>query len=288
MKIGIVQPDNLVGYENVTYNQETNGQMIQSLFDQGATIVVLPECANTQYQMKSKREVEQFSETLTGPSVKDWTERAIDSGKYIVGGIIERDADQFYNTAVLVGPHGYIGHYRKMHLFDWERKYLTEGDLGFPAFSIDELDLKVGILICYDLRFPEAVRTHMLNGCDLILVPTTWTSIGKSVLWDDKGYCQANYLAMAHSHSNRMAFACANRAGQEGDVTYLGASIILDAKAQVIAGPADKQNAVILAGDIDPSQARDKQVGLISNLQLDRRPEYYSTLTKRLKSDIQK
>lgn len=287
MKIGIVQPENLVGYGNINHNRENNGDMIQSLFEQGAMIVVLPECANTQYQMKSKKEVEQYSEELTGPSVARWTELAISNGKYIAGGIIERAADRYYNTAVLVGPEGYIGHYRKMHLFDWERKYLTEGDLGFPTFTISELDIKIGILICYDLRFPEAVRTHMLNGCDLILVPTTWTSIGKSMLWDDKGYCQANYLAIAHSHSNRIAFACANRTGREGDVTYLGASIILDSKAQVVAGPAEKQEADIMLGEINPSESRNKQVGLISNLQFDRRPEYYSLLTTSLKSDIQ-
>lgn len=288
MKIGIVQPDNFEGYENVEHNRKQNGEMIKSLFDKGATIVVLPECADTQFQMSSKEEVEQFSESLTGPSVLRWTELAMTNGKYIAGGIIERDGDEFYNTAVLVGPEGYIGHYRKMHLFDWERKFLTEGDLGFPNFTIDELDITIGILICYDLRFPEAVRTHMLNGCDLILVPTTWTSIGKSMLWDEKGYCHANYLAIAHSHSNRMAFACANRAGQEGDVTYLGASFILDSTAQVVAGPASKNKANILIGEINPKESRNKQVGTISNLQSDRRPEFYHSLIATEKSGVQK
>ncbi|HLR70908.1 MAG TPA: nitrilase-related carbon-nitrogen hydrolase [Pseudogracilibacillus sp.] len=288
MKIGIVQPDNLIGYENVEHNRKINSEMICSLFDKGATIVVLPECADTQYQMTSKEEVRKFSETLTGPSVSHWIELAMSYRKYIAGGIIERDGDNFYNTAVLVGPDGMIGHYRKMHLFDWEREFLTEGDLGFPNFKIEELDITIGMLICYDLRFPEAVRTHMLNGCDLILVPTTWTSIGKSMLWDEKGYCHANYLAIAHSHSNRIAFACANRAGQEGDVTYLGASIILDSKAKVVAGPAKKEQANTLIGKIDPTESRNKQVGAISNLQFDRRPEYYNTLTSTLKSGVRK
>src|SRR5690625_4738516 len=143
------------------------------------------------------------------------------------------------------------------------------------------------MLICYDVRFPEAVRTHMLNGCDLILVPTTWTSIGKSVLWDEKGYCYANYLAIAHSHSNRLAIACANRAGQEGDVTYLGASLILDSHAEVVAGPASKDRAATLIAEIDPKQSRDKSVGELSDLKDNRRPEFYHLLTEKTKSSTQ-
>lgn len=288
MKIGIVQSNNLTGYENVPVNRERNGKMIKSLFEKGAAIVVLPECANTQYQINSKEEVKQFSETLHGSTVSYWSELAALNGKYIAGGIIEQDGNDFYNTAVLVGPQGYIGHYRKMHLFDWERNFLTEGNLGFPTFTLEELDIKVGILICYDLRFPEAVRSLMLDGCDLILVPTTWTSIGKTMLWDEKGYCHANYLAIAHSHSNRIAFACANRVGQEGDVKYLGASIILDSTAQVIAGPASKNESDLIIGEIDPKQSRNKQIGTTSNLLLDRRPEYYGKLTQSVQSGVQK
>lgn len=288
MKIGVVQPNNLAGYENVAKNRKKNGELIQSLFDKGASIVVLPECANTQYQMKSKEEVEQLSEALDGPSVSHWLQLAAMNGKYIAGGIIEQDGKDFYNTAVLVGPNGYVGHYRKMHLFDWERNLLTEGNLGFPTFHLEEFDMKAGILICYDLRFPEAVRTLMLDGCDLILVPTTWTSIGKTMLWDEKGYCHANYLAIAHSHSNRIAFACANRAGQEGDVKYLGTSMILSSNAQVVAGPASKDEADTIIGEIDPKLSRNKQIGSTSNLLFDRRPEFYGRLTQSVKTGVQK
>lgn len=277
MKFGIVQPINLPGIENVPINRRENNKKIESLFQSGADVVVLPELANSQYMMNSLEEVESYSEPLDGPSVSQWSEIASSFHKYIAGGILERDGNCFYNTAVLVGPDGDVGHYRKVHLFNWEKKLLATGNLGFPAFELKEFGIRAGMLICYDLRFPEAVRTMALKGCDVILVPTTWTSIGKKVLWDRNGYCHANYLAIAHAHTNRMAFVCANRAGKEGNTSFLGASIILDSRANVVSRLGSKLEADQIIGELDPLLSRNKTIGEINHLIEDRKPEYYFT-----------
>lgn len=275
MKFGVVQANNLAGIENVGHNREVNGQMVKDLFQNGAKIVILPECSNHQYLMESSEEVRSFSEDLDGPSIAQWIELAATYNGYIVGGIIEQNGGKLYNTAVLVGPKGYIGHYRKVHLFNWEMDYLSPGDLGFPTLAIPEFDIKVGILICYDLRFPEAVRSLALAGCDVLLVPTTWTSIGKTNYWDELGYCRANYLAIAHSHTNRLPIVCADRVGLEGNVQYLGASMILDSHSNVVAGPASKMEADLLIGEMDILSARNKSIGDKNDLLKDRRPQLY-------------
>ncbi|MFC7392840.1 nitrilase-related carbon-nitrogen hydrolase [Scopulibacillus cellulosilyticus] len=275
MKFGIVQSKNLSGIESVYQNRKANREAIEDLFKKGAKVVVLPECSNSQYVMKNKNEVLTFSEPLKGESYNCWSELASFYNGYIVGGILERDNNDIYNTAILIGPDGYIGHYRKVHLFDWEKKYLSPGNFGFPVFSLPDLDIKVGMLICYDLRFPEAVRSIALAGCDVLLVPTTWTSIGKKILWDDRGFCLANYLAVAHSYSNRLAIVCADRAGHEHDVRYLGSSLIIDSGSIVAAGPASKNCADCLIADLEPEASRNKKVGSKNDLFRDRRPESY-------------
>jgi N-carbamoylputrescine amidase len=275
MKFGVVQSKNEPGIEKVSSNRKQNGRMIEDLFKSGADMIVLPECANHQYSMRNREEVLSFSEAISGESVSYWSEIASAYGGYIAGGILEREGDRIYNTAVLVGPNGYIGHYRKIHLFNWEKKHLSSGNLGFPVFSLKEVDVKVGMLICYDLRFPEAVRSLVLAGCDVLLVPTTWTSIGKSILWDENGYCLANYSAIAHTYSNKIAVVCADRVGYERDVRYLGSSLIIDPSSYVAAGPASQDDADILIADIDLKKSRNKRVGSENDLLDDRRPEYY-------------
>ncbi|MFT9846872.1 nitrilase-related carbon-nitrogen hydrolase [Aneurinibacillus sp. REN35] len=279
MRIGVVQTNNAPGMAAVDANRRSNDQAIEALFNDGAQIIVLPECSNHQYVMHSQEDVRMYAETLDGPSVGRWHALASAHGGYIVGGIIERDEGVFYNTAVLVGPDGPIGHYRKVHRFNWEKEFLSAGNIGFPIFHIGELDINVGMLICYDLRFPEAVRSMALAQCDLLLVPTTWTSIGKAVLWDEQGYCLANYLALAHTYSNRMAIACADRAGKEGDVRYMGASIIVDSMSRVAAGPAAKYDADRLLADVDVSLSKDKRVGTHNDLLRDRCPQHYTLIS---------
>ncbi len=278
MKVGVVQANNISGIEAVGANRRVNNQVIEALFKDGARIVVLPECSNHQYAMRSQEEAREYAEELDGPSVTHWQKLASMYGGYVAGGIIEHEGNDLYNTAVLVGPNGRIGHYRKVHLFDWEIDYLRPGNVGFQTFRIEELDIKVGMLVCYDLRFPEAVRSIALAGCDILLVPTTWTSIGKSVLWDERGYCLANYLAVAHTYSNRMAIACADRAGQEQGVQYMGASMIVDSMSRVVAGPASKCEADYLLADVDILLSRDKRVGSRNDLLKDRCPQHYKLI----------
>ena len=271
LRVGMVQllidPD----ANRTVENREQSGAEIQTLFERGAKLVVLPELTNIGYFPSSREMVEGLSEDLDcSESVQQWQMLAHQYQGYIVGGILERDARGIYNSAVLVGSSGVVAKYRKVHLFNWETQWLTPGNVSVTAY-LNDLDVTVGLLICYDLRFPEAVQRLADEGADVVAVPTTWTSVGKPILWDDSGYCLQNHVVIAHAYCNRLAFVCADRIGQEHGVTYLGASIAVQPSGMVAAGPLAGTAAQSQVAEIDIEEARVKSVGQYNDLVRDRR-----------------
>ena len=134
----------------------------------------------------------------------------------------------------------------------------------------------MGILVCYDLRFVEVVRLLALAGVQLLCVPTTWTDVGKPQPLDANGWCAAAHLAVGHAYANKMFVLCAGRVGQEGDVRYLGNSLIVSSSGQTLAGPAGPESETILVAEIDPSEASNKRIGHDNDVFRDRRTDLYS------------
>lgn len=271
VRVGMVQLEIDAEAHRTTENRARSGAEIRTLFAQGAKLVVLPELTNIGYFPSSQARVEVLSEDLDhSESVQQWQTIARQYQGYIVGGVLERDGRRFYNTAVLVGPSGIVATYRKVHLFHWETQWLTPGDVTVTAY-LSDLDVSVGLLICYDLRFPDTVQQLANEGAEVVAVPTTWTSVGKPILWEDSGYCLQNHVVMAHAYCNRLAFVCADRVGQEQGVTYLGASIAVQPSGMVAAGPLAGTTAQSAVADIDIQEARTKSVGHYNDLVRDRR-----------------
>ena len=151
-----------------------------------------------------------LAETIPGPSVERLVAIAADCRIHMIVGLIERDGVTFYNSAVLVGPDGLIGKYRKTHLSAVDAGWATPGNMGFPHFNIGVG--RVGILIGHDALFPETARILALNGVDLICCPSAMTAPkpyqylppGKDPkplqwhLWRIRGGENACYLAFAN------------------------------------------------------------------------------------------
>jgi predicted amidohydrolase len=274
MKVGIVQLEAQTGSSAIGHNRDQACQAAENLFGEGASLVVLPECAHYLYFPSSSEMLNELAEPLTGPSVQRWSELAATYRGYIVGGILEKDSDGIYNTAVLIGPRGLVGRYRKIHRFGWEREWLLAGN-ELPVFDLPGLGARIGLLICYDLRFSEAITQLALAGIDLLVVPTTWTSIGKRVLWDQHGYCPQNHLAIGHAYAHHIAVVCADRVGQEGDVTFLGSSIAVQPDGEVAIGPLDGHKTAAVITDLHIERSRDKRIGTAGNLLQDRGAESY-------------
>jgi predicted amidohydrolase len=241
----------------------------------GAALAVLPELCTISYDFATRHQVAERAEPMDGPSVAAWHHVARETGMHIVAGFPERDGAKIFNSAALIAPSGVLGLYRKAHLFSVERDVFDPGDTGFASW--DTPVGRIGVLICYDLRFAEAVRVLLLRGTDLLCVPTTWTDRGKAEPWDSRGWCGANYLAAGHAYGNRMWVICADRAGQDGGIRTLGCSAIFAPSGMVAAGPAGPMGDSILVTEIAAAAASRATPDM--DLVRDRRPDLYDPLT---------
>lgn len=252
--------------------------LLEEAARRGAQLVVLPELCTISYDLGTRADVQALSESLEGPSVGAWAAVAREFGLFVVAGLPERAGDRLYNSAVLVGPQGVLGVYRKAHLYGRERKVFDPGQEGFPVWTVPLG--RVAALLCYDLRFAEAVRLLLLRGAQLLCVPTTWTDHGKPQPWDDRGWCGANYLAAGHAYGNRMWVACADRAGWDGSIRTLGCSAIFSPSGYAVAGPAPPDSEAILVADCDLSMADEMRKASGVDLVADRRPDLYGDLVE--------
>ena len=268
--------------------RERTFRLLHEAAARGATLAVLPELCTISYDFHARGDIDPRAESLDGPSVIGWAAIARETGMHIVAGFPERAADErpaggrvgdrLYNSAVVIGPAGVIGTYRKAHLYHFERDIFTPGDGGFQVW--DTPPGRVGVLICYDLRFAEAVRLLLLRGAQILCVPTTWTDRGKPEAWDARGWCGADYLAAGHAYGNRLWVACANRAGMDGTVRTLGCSAIFAPSGLVAAGPATPTGDQVLVADLDVARVDARRATPEMDLVRDRRPELYGDLAK--------
>ncbi len=260
-------------WTDVTVARDRTVRLLREAAARGATLAVLPELCTISYDFATRRQVAEHAEPMNGPSVEAWHGVARETGMHVVAGFPERDGAKIFNSAALIAPSGLLGLYRKAHLFSVERDVFDPGDTGFPAW---ETPLgRVGILICYDLRFAEAVRVLLLRGTELLCVPTTWTDKGKPEPWDGRGWCGANYLAAGHAYGNRMWVLCADRAGDDGAVRTLGCSAIFAPSGMAAAGPAAPDGDAILAAGVTAASRGGAETDLVR----DRRPDLYEPLT---------
>lgn len=257
----------------VEVNRKRTANAIATAFDDNADIVVLPEMIVHGY-VADWRALAPIAETVPGPTVQEWTELAAEAGGYVVGGLCEIDGEALYNTAVAVGPHGMIMHYRKVHLFAGEKVAFRPGNLGFPV--ADTRFGTIGLCVCYDLRFVEVVRILALKGADLICVPTAWLPGFDQERWDSEGMCPQAKGAVLQSNLNQVYIACASQAGQHGDLDFLGSSVLADPYGHRVTGPLSGSQDEVVVTEVDIGAAKKAQVrGELIAPRADRRTDVY-------------
>jgi predicted amidohydrolase len=234
----------------------------------GARLIVTPEMATTAYCWASRDEVAADVEPVPGPTTHAFGEIAARHDCWIVVGMPEVDSETgvFYNSAVLIGPDGPAGRYRKTHAFISEPKWAKDGDLGLPVF---ETPLgRIAITICMDACYPETARVPALAGADVICFPTNWLSEkSPSPSW------------MARAAENGVFFIAANRDGLERGVQFSGGSAVIDPDGS-LQSVLDRGDGIVW-GWVDPARARDKRPfpNRPEDLFADRRPDAYRTMT---------
>lgn len=246
---------------------------IDDLARAGVQLAVFPELSTTGYMFDSYTEARAVAEEVpSGPTVQRLLQACADNDMHIVFGIAEKAGERLYNSSAILGPLGYIGTYRKLHLWDNENTIFTPGDLGLPVF-VTALG-KIGILICYDIWFPEAVRALTLSGADLLCVPTNWVPLVAGN--NESDTAMANILCMANSHCNGLPIVAADRCGQERGQLFLGRSVITHASGWLAAGPGPADIEDVLIVDIDvENTASARQWSEFNNPLTNRRPDTY-------------
>ena len=245
--------------------------------EQGVDLLVIPELASSGYVFESEEEASRTAENAGSPDmVTAITEVCAASGMHCVVGINERDGAVRHNSAVLIGPRGALATYRKLHLFNNEKSWFEPGD----ALPVVQLPFgRVGMIICFDLWFPEAARTLALAGAEVIAVPTNWVASFRRTVHDAAGYCQGDIVAMATAAQNGVVMACADRVGVERDVRFLGCSLIVGADGWPVAGPAGMEEETLLVAAVDlDSVARSRRRTPRNHLFDDRRPDSYNSV----------
>ena len=196
-------------------------------------------------------------------------QKAQSTGVHTVVGYIERDGQKIYNTAGLFGGKGGFAKYRKIHtLVLGLDRFVQDGDLGFPVFSVGTG--RIGINICYDQRFPESARSSTLNGAQLVVVPANIS---------EKAHQVNTLLTKARAFENKIYYAWVNRTGTEKGTRFTGGSTVIDPYGNELLCMSAVENSMQYV-DIELTSADEKKTIIVPgehevDLLADRRPDMY-------------
>ncbi|MFE5139905.1 carbon-nitrogen hydrolase family protein [Streptomyces fagopyri] len=229
----------------------------------GAGLLAAPEMFLTGYAIGD--DIGRLAEPADGDAADAVAEIATRHGVAVAYGYPERSGERVHNSAQLISADGTrLANYRKTHLFGcFERDHFTPGDQ--PVVQAELNGLRVGLMICYDVEFPENVRAHALAGTDLLVVPTAQMHPFQFV---------AESVVPVRAFENQMYVAYVNRVGEEGEFEFVGLSTLAgpDGIARTRAGRAEE----IVLADADPdflAASREANPYL-----KDRRPGLYGSL----------
>ncbi len=279
MRVSCIQEN--VAFANVSANVKRALKHMKARSEQGDDLVVFPECFLTGYVFPSApfaRDVaievelgEGHELSTTDPDLTRLIEACGDLNLHVVVGFAARVGDDLHNIGALIEPSGRVRAYVKTHLpelgYD---KMVRHGD-ALPVF--ETAIGNIGIIICFDLRPPEAARVLALEGADLICLPTNWP-VGAEF--------SANQIAPVRAAESRVFLACCDRCGTENGTDFIGLSGIYGVGGETLAKAAD--TAEVIAAEIDIAQAREKRIRTIPDVYEwtifeSRRPELYGPIT---------
>lgn len=259
----------LKGSYDKNESRETVRKYVTEAAGNGADVIVLPEMWDCPYSNDYFRE---YAETEDGETVRFMSELAAGLGIYLIGGsIAELDGDKVYNTAFCFDREGkIIGKHRKAHLFDidvegrirfMESETLTAGD---SSTVIDTEFGKMGIAICYDVRFPELFRRMTLDGARIVILPAAFNITTGTAHWD--------ITMRARALDNQIYFA-ANSPARDEDGIYVayGNSCVVSPWGDFVAHADEKECIVYADIDFDYEDSIRNQLPLLKH----RRPELY-------------
>lgn len=263
-KLALVQAD--FPFLAVEENLKKGVALCKEAADNGAKLVLLPEAFYTGYIGAKVEEMLAYAEPLDGPCLSALKEVAKEKNIYVAATILKKAEGGVENTAFMIDPNGeVIAEYSKTHLTRWERGVLQRGT-KYPVF--DTPLGRIGMLVCMDISYPEAMGMLRAQGADLVLLPAAWKDFSN---WRD----QWDAFLMVRAMDNGIYLAAANRVGPAGDEMFCGHSAIATpmGKLAYMAGAAEE---VILYQDISTEQiAQERDLACVVK---NRHPEDYTLI----------
>lgn len=259
-------------------DKEANLAKIEAWMDraagEGAALAVFPECAVSGYCFDRLAAAQKVAEPIPGPATDRLARVCARRKMFVIAGMLEADGPRVFNAAVLVGPGGVIGSYRKIHLpYLGVDRFTTPGDRPFAVH--EAAGIRIGMNICYDGSFPESARVLALLGADLVVLPTNWPPHSE---------CMATCVLNARAMENQVYYLAVNRVGKEGGFPFIGMSKVCAPGGRTLCEAMHTDETLLLA-DVDVAKAREKHIVRVPGLHeidrfRDRRPEMYGKLTE--------
>jgi predicted amidohydrolase len=249
-------------------------QLIDKYSQKNAELIVFPECSLSGYCFKSLEEAKTSAEKIPGPTTDAIALKAKETNTFVVIGLLEKEGNRIYNAAVMIDNDGNISHkYRKTHLpYLGVDRFAHAGEDPFEV--IDTKIGKIGLLICYDLLFPEPARVLKLKGAEIVIIPTNWPQGTQA---------SPDFVVRCRARENHFYIIAANRAGYERGTRFIGRSLICDPSGRVLAeassDPADANLVKIEAESSRGNTVVMKPGEWEFDVIKDRRPDLYSIIT---------
>ncbi len=270
IRVAAVQMDPQLGA--VAANLATIRTQTRTAAEQGARLVVFPECALTGYGFGSRAEALPFAETIPGPSTEALLDLCQELNLFLVVGLLEQASNRLFNVATLLGPDGVVGTYRKIHLpFLGVDRFTDPGDRPLEIFEAG--GVRLGLHICYDGSFPETGRVLTLLGADVLVLATNWPV---------QSTATALHLPACRAIENVVYVMAVDRIGTESGCLFAGHSSIVDPDGNILAQAGPSEPAILYA-EVDPAIARRKRLIRVPGVYEldrigDRRPAFYAPI----------
>jgi len=225
----------------------------------GARLAVMPEMWSSGYDYKRLAVLADHTPQI----VQQLCDKTATSGMVVVGSLAERVEDKIFNTAFVIDRGAVVGTYRKLHLFSTmqEDRFLTAGG---ETLVVETSVGRLGVAICYDLRFPELFRKLALEGAEIICLPAEWPK-PRQEHWDT--------LLRARAIENQLFLVAANCCGVQGKLDFFGHSQLVSPLGNLLAIAGEEETELLAEFDFAEMAKYRAQIDTLG----DRRADIYGT-----------
>jgi len=245
MKISVAQIHPVAG--NPAQTIEKVAGLTRQAASEGSRLIAFAECLLTGGAIDSREDLEKsaISVDALAPLLKVTAE----TGIYLVVGFYERHADSIFNTAALIGPKGIVGLHRKRHLPFMIGDRFTDRPDEWTA-PVFETDIgRIGLAICYEIRFPEVIRTLALEGADIVVLPAAWPEQARML---------PDIFSTVRAAENIVYFVAPNRNDMDGGMQFIGMSHIIEPSGKTLTRAGEEDG--VFSVEIDLEKARNKSL----------------------------